>query len=171
MIGERGKVEIGEVGGQGEVKGGRVDFGVISSLLGDILEKTHEGLSQNLTLLVDEEIEEIDKINLQIVKYGVEDGYARVDILNTKRYRIEMMREVDKANSKEEIYAYLRSSYGYAWWWMEMARSLRLALVDHHRKRKVCEKGQGEVKGGGVDFGVINSLLGEILREVMGEME
>ncbi|GJR94234.1 hypothetical protein Tco_0266408 [Tanacetum coccineum] len=31
--------------------------------------------------------------------------------------------------------------------------------------------GQGEVKGGGVDFGVINSLLGEILREVMGEME
>ncbi|GJW32196.1 hypothetical protein Tco_0052228 [Tanacetum coccineum] len=26
------------------------------------------------------------------------------------------------------------SSYGYAWWWMEMARSLRLALVDHHRK-------------------------------------
>ncbi|GKE01289.1 hypothetical protein Tco_1389272, partial [Tanacetum coccineum] len=25
------------------------------------------------------------------------------------------------------------SSYGYAWWWMEMARSLRLALVDHHR--------------------------------------
>ncbi|GJX82740.1 hypothetical protein Tco_0332221 [Tanacetum coccineum] len=27
----------------------------------------------------------------------------------------------------------LRSSYGYAWWWMEMARSLRLALVDHHR--------------------------------------
>ncbi|GKD16787.1 hypothetical protein Tco_1205945, partial [Tanacetum coccineum] len=31
--------------------------------------------------------------------------------------------------------------------------------------------GQGEVKGGGVDFGVINSLLGEILGEVMGEME
>ncbi|GJR30025.1 retrovirus-related pol polyprotein from transposon TNT 1-94 [Tanacetum coccineum] len=29
-----------------------------------------------------------------------------------------------------------RSSYGYAWGWMEMARSLRLALVDHHRKRK-----------------------------------
>ncbi|GJX27715.1 hypothetical protein Tco_0235794 [Tanacetum coccineum] len=82
------------------------------------------------------------------------------------------------------------SSYGYAWWWMEMARSLRLALVDHHRKgksrleklvevpmyspmevRKVGREGQGEVKGGGVDFGVINSLLGEILGEVMGEME
>ncbi|GJZ90326.1 hypothetical protein Tco_0662253 [Tanacetum coccineum] len=31
--------------------------------------------------------------------------------------------------------------------------------------------GQGEVKGGGVDFRVINSLLGEILGEVMGEME
>ncbi|GJX69824.1 hypothetical protein Tco_0305551 [Tanacetum coccineum] len=31
--------------------------------------------------------------------------------------------------------------------------------------------GQGEVKGGGVDFGVINSLLGEILGEVMREME
>ncbi|GJW54181.1 hypothetical protein Tco_0098266, partial [Tanacetum coccineum] len=30
----------------------------------------------------------------------------------------------------------LRSSYGYAWWWMEMARSLRLALVDHHRSTK-----------------------------------
>ncbi|GJX62828.1 hypothetical protein Tco_0295728 [Tanacetum coccineum] len=32
-------------------------------------------------------------------------------------------------------------------------------------------EGQGEVKGGGVDFEVINSLLGEILGEVMGEME
>ncbi|GKB53695.1 hypothetical protein Tco_0904448 [Tanacetum coccineum] len=29
--------------------------------------------------------------------------------------------------------------------------------------------GQGEVKGGGVDFGVINSLFGEILEEVIGE--
>ncbi|GJS33945.1 putative reverse transcriptase domain-containing protein [Tanacetum coccineum] len=91
-----------------------------------------------------------------------------------------------------------KSSYGYAWWWMEMARSLRLALVDHHRKgkseleklaevpmyslmevRKVgreCKKDDeekiiSEVKGGGVNFGVVNSLLGEILREVMGEME
>ena len=34
-----------------------------------------------------------------------------------------------------------------------------------------CDQGQGEVKGGGVDFGVVNSLLGEILREVMGEIE
>ncbi|GJW56393.1 hypothetical protein Tco_0103124 [Tanacetum coccineum] len=33
------------------------------------------------------------------------------------------------------------------------------------------EKGQGEVKGGRVDFGVINSLFGEILGEVMGEVE
>ncbi|GJV45281.1 hypothetical protein Tco_1429817 [Tanacetum coccineum] len=32
-------------------------------------------------------------------------------------------------------------------------------------------KGQGEVKGGRVDFGVVNSLLGEILEEVIGEME
>ncbi|GJT61629.1 reverse transcriptase domain-containing protein [Tanacetum coccineum] len=118
------------------------------------------------------------------------------------------------------------SSYGYAWWWMEMARSLRLALVDHHRSKcpwsiadpwikfecftyktrltsfKICEKissmgskimascedcldgegevkvesmgggvvigvGQSEVKGGGVEFRVVNSLLGEILEEVM----
>ncbi|GKF99508.1 hypothetical protein Tco_0301199, partial [Tanacetum coccineum] len=29
--------------------------------------------------------------------------------------------------------------------------------------------GGGEVKGGGVDLGVINSLLGEILGDVMGE--
>ncbi|GKA03037.1 hypothetical protein Tco_0675818 [Tanacetum coccineum] len=27
----------------------------------------------------------------------------------------------------------------------------------------------GKVKGGGVDFGVVNSLLGEIPRDVMGE--
>ncbi|GJW22744.1 putative reverse transcriptase domain-containing protein, partial [Tanacetum coccineum] len=25
------------------------------------------------------------------------------------------------------------STYGYAWWWMEMARSSKLALVDHHK--------------------------------------
>ncbi|GJU73453.1 hypothetical protein Tco_1264858 [Tanacetum coccineum] len=31
--------------------------------------------------------------------------------------------------------------------------------------------GQGEVKGSGVDFGVVNRVLGEILGEVMGEME
>ncbi|GJV59828.1 hypothetical protein Tco_1465928 [Tanacetum coccineum] len=30
-------------------------------------------------------------------------------------------------------------------------------------------RGQGEVKGGGVDFGVINSLLGEILGELVDE--
>ncbi|GKG15348.1 hypothetical protein Tco_0357671, partial [Tanacetum coccineum] len=35
--------------------------------------------------------------------------------------------------------------------------------------RKVGREGQGEVKGAGVDFGVVNSLLGEILGEVMGE--
>ncbi|GKF97717.1 hypothetical protein Tco_0293538, partial [Tanacetum coccineum] len=29
--------------------------------------------------------------------------------------------------------------------------------------------GGGEVKGGGVDLGVVNSLLGEILGDVMGE--
>ncbi|GKA64896.1 hypothetical protein Tco_0764603 [Tanacetum coccineum] len=47
-----------------------------------------------------------------IVLYGfcqslVLTRYARVDILNTKKYRIEMMQEDDKANSKEGIYAYL----------------------------------------------------------------
>ncbi|GJZ40316.1 hypothetical protein Tco_0586879, partial [Tanacetum coccineum] len=29
--------------------------------------------------------------------------------------------------------------------------------------------GRGEVKGGGVDFGVSRTLLGEIPREIMGE--
>ncbi|GJZ21356.1 hypothetical protein Tco_0558395 [Tanacetum coccineum] len=27
------------------------------------------------------------------------------------------------------------STYGYAWWWMEMARSSKLALVDHHKNK------------------------------------
>ncbi|GJV20736.1 hypothetical protein Tco_1369756, partial [Tanacetum coccineum] len=26
------------------------------------------------------------------------------------------------------------STYGYAWWWMEMTRSSKLALVDHRKK-------------------------------------
>ncbi|GJV38131.1 hypothetical protein Tco_1410608 [Tanacetum coccineum] len=25
------------------------------------------------------------------------------------------------------------STYGYAWWWMEMTRSSKLALMDHHK--------------------------------------
>ncbi|GJR37457.1 hypothetical protein Tco_1213141 [Tanacetum coccineum] len=32
-------------------------------------------------------------------------------------------------------------------------------------------EGQGDVKGGGVDFGVINSLLGEIPREFVNEYD
>ncbi|GJT28683.1 hypothetical protein Tco_0908958 [Tanacetum coccineum] len=38
-----------------------------------------------------------------------------------------------KAHSVWVIRFRVRSSYGYAWWWTEMERSLRLALVDHHR--------------------------------------
>ncbi|GJU47002.1 hypothetical protein Tco_1204268 [Tanacetum coccineum] len=77
--------------------------------------------------------------------------------------------------------------FGGGWKWQDLQG---LLWLDHHKKgksrleklvevpmyspmevRKVGREGQGEVKGGGVDFGVINSLLGEILREVMGEME
>ncbi|GJU30746.1 hypothetical protein Tco_1174335 [Tanacetum coccineum] len=36
-----------------------------------------------------------------------------------------------------------RFAYGYAWWWMEMARSSKLALVDHH---KSCGYGGGSGK-------------------------
>ncbi|GJT31030.1 hypothetical protein Tco_0911305 [Tanacetum coccineum] len=44
------------------------------------------------------------------------------------------------------------------------------AMVDWPKVRLIPTKSsRGEVKGGGVDFGVVNSLLGEILREVMGD--
>ncbi|GJS50510.1 protein kinase-like domain, concanavalin A-like lectin/glucanase domain protein [Tanacetum coccineum] len=46
------------------------------------------------------------------------------------RHLTKLEREAWK--SKGEV----TSLYGYAWWWMEMARSLRLALVDHHMSRK-----------------------------------
>ncbi|GJU66114.1 hypothetical protein Tco_1252373 [Tanacetum coccineum] len=51
--------------------------------------------------------------------------------------------------------------FGGGWKWQDLQG---LLWLDHHKR-------QGKVKGGGVDFGVINSLLGEILRDVMGEME
>ncbi|GJV87722.1 hypothetical protein Tco_1531660 [Tanacetum coccineum] len=78
-----------------------------------------------------------------------------------------------------------RSSYVYAWWWMEMARSSRLALVDHHRKkaewhryrssRRMRERpggkkprqhetgGGGEVNRGGVDLGVSKQFSLELI--------
>ncbi|GJR30027.1 hypothetical protein Tco_1106259 [Tanacetum coccineum] len=101
MIGERGKVEIGEVG--------RGPDGLSDVTWSDVTR---------------------DKVRSKVVELILEWSTVCLERFSE---RIEMMREVDKANSKEEIYAYLRSSYGYAWGWMEMARSLRLALVDHHR--------------------------------------
>ncbi|GKB85943.1 hypothetical protein Tco_0958215 [Tanacetum coccineum] len=35
--------------------------------------------------------------------------------------------------------------------------------------RSTASSWQGKVKGGGVDFGVVNSFLGEIPKDVMGE--
>ncbi|GJV08724.1 hypothetical protein Tco_1346380 [Tanacetum coccineum] len=46
------------------------------------------------------------------------------------------------------------------WWFLE---------VDLRGNRRMVGVGGGEVKGGGVDVGVVNSLLGEIPGDVMGE--
>ncbi|GKD18130.1 hypothetical protein Tco_1207288 [Tanacetum coccineum] len=46
------------------------------------------------------------------------------------------------------------------WWFLE---------VDLQESQRVREENIGEVKGGGVDFGLVNSLFGEIPRDVMGE--
>ncbi|GJY59309.1 hypothetical protein Tco_0459201 [Tanacetum coccineum] len=48
---------------------------------------------------------------------------------------------------------------------------MEVRKVGRECKKDDEEKIISEVKGGGVDFGVVNSLLGEILGEVMGEME
>ncbi|GJU62231.1 hypothetical protein Tco_1244066 [Tanacetum coccineum] len=69
------------------------------------------------------------------------------------------------------------STYEYAWWWMEMVRSSKLALVDHHKIGEIssmgseimascedCLDGEGEVKVesmGGVDRGE-ERLVGEV---------
>ncbi|GJT48233.1 hypothetical protein Tco_0974390 [Tanacetum coccineum] len=46
------------------------------------------------------------------------------------------------------------------WWSLE---------VDLRESQRVLGAGGGEVKGGGVDLGVVDSFLGEIPRDVMGE--
>ncbi|GJS02730.1 hypothetical protein Tco_0319238 [Tanacetum coccineum] len=52
-----------------------------------------------------------------------------------------------------------------------MYSPMEVRKVGRECKKDDEEKIISEVKGGGVDFGVVNSLLGEILGEVMGEME
>ncbi|GJU47026.1 hypothetical protein Tco_1204292 [Tanacetum coccineum] len=61
---------------------------------------------------------------------------------------------------------------------MEVRKVDRECKKDDEEKMRISfpfyrsiREGQGEVKGGGVNFGVVNSLLGEILGEVIGEME
>ncbi|GJR68434.1 hypothetical protein Tco_0014499, partial [Tanacetum coccineum] len=41
--------------------------------------------------------------------------------------------EIKEVNANYILMANLQSLYVYAWWWMEMARSSKLALVDHHK--------------------------------------
>ncbi|GKA56224.1 hypothetical protein Tco_0755296 [Tanacetum coccineum] len=58
----------------------------------------------------------------------------------------------------------------------KLVEVLMYSLMEVRKVGRECKKDDeekiiSEVKGGGVDFGVVNSLLGEILEEVMGEME